>query len=114
MAEALIIAEALIRQRVEDLAKALRAKDIDGVISLYAPRGLYVTIGTRTHRARRRAGSGWRGELLPQSSLLSGASRACDGRFSIAWRGRRSSKTIATFRWKFGHCVKSSDRKSVV
>ena len=31
------MAEALIRQRVEDLAKALRAKDIDGVMSLYAP-----------------------------------------------------------------------------
>jgi ketosteroid isomerase-like protein len=31
------VAEALIRQRVEDLAKAIRARDIDGVISLYAP-----------------------------------------------------------------------------
>ena len=31
------MAEALIRQRVEDLAKALNAKDIDGVMSLYAP-----------------------------------------------------------------------------
>ena len=31
------MAEALIRQRVEDLVKALRAKDIDGVMSLYAP-----------------------------------------------------------------------------
>src|SRR5215831_2558143 len=30
-------AEALIRQRVEDWLKALRAKDIDGVTSLYAP-----------------------------------------------------------------------------
>ena len=30
-------AEALIRQRVEDWLKALRAKDIDGVMSLYAP-----------------------------------------------------------------------------
>ena len=29
--------EALIRQRVEDGVKALRAKDIDGVMSLYAP-----------------------------------------------------------------------------
>ncbi len=28
--------EALIRQRIEDLAKAIRAKDIDGVMSLYA------------------------------------------------------------------------------
>lgn len=31
------MAEALIRRRVEDSAKALRAKDIDGVMSLYAP-----------------------------------------------------------------------------
>jgi len=31
------MAEALIRQRIEDLAKALNAKDIDGVMSLYAP-----------------------------------------------------------------------------
>jgi uncharacterized protein (TIGR02246 family) len=31
------VAEALIRQRVEDWAKALRAKDIDSVMSLYAP-----------------------------------------------------------------------------
>jgi ketosteroid isomerase-like protein len=31
------VAEALIRQRVEDWAKALRAKDIDAVMSLYAP-----------------------------------------------------------------------------
>ena len=29
--------EALIRQRVEDAVKALNAKDIDGVMSLYAP-----------------------------------------------------------------------------
>ena len=29
--------EALIRQRIEDCAKALNAKDIDGVMSLYAP-----------------------------------------------------------------------------
>jgi len=29
--------EALIRQRVENWANALRAKDIDGVMSLYAP-----------------------------------------------------------------------------
>jgi len=32
-----IVAESLIRQRVEDWVKALRAKDIDRVISLYAP-----------------------------------------------------------------------------
>jgi ketosteroid isomerase-like protein len=31
------VAEALIRQRVEDVVKALRAKDIDGVMSLHAP-----------------------------------------------------------------------------
>jgi ketosteroid isomerase-like protein len=31
------VAEALIRQRVEDGVKAIRAKDIDGVMSLYAP-----------------------------------------------------------------------------
>ena len=31
------MAEALIRQRVEDYARAVRAKDIDGVMSLYAP-----------------------------------------------------------------------------
>jgi ketosteroid isomerase-like protein len=30
------VAEALIRQRVKDLAKAIRAKDIDGVMSFYA------------------------------------------------------------------------------
>jgi hypothetical protein len=29
--------EALIRQRVADCVKALRAKDIDGVMTLYAP-----------------------------------------------------------------------------
>jgi len=31
------MAEALIRQRVQDLANAIRAKDIDSVMSLYAP-----------------------------------------------------------------------------
>jgi ketosteroid isomerase-like protein len=31
------VAEALIRQRIEDLVQALRAKDIEGVMSLYAP-----------------------------------------------------------------------------
>src|SRR5918994_1070769 len=31
------MAEALIRERVEDLVKALNAKDIDGVMSFYAP-----------------------------------------------------------------------------
>ena len=31
------VAEALIRQRVEDLVQALRAKDLDRITSLYAP-----------------------------------------------------------------------------
>jgi uncharacterized protein (TIGR02246 family) len=31
------VAEALIRQRVDDWTKAIRAKDIDGVMSFYAP-----------------------------------------------------------------------------
>jgi ketosteroid isomerase-like protein len=31
------VAEALIRQRVEDLVKAIRAKDIDGITSLFTP-----------------------------------------------------------------------------
>jgi len=31
------MAEALIRERVEDLVKALNAKDIDGVMSFFAP-----------------------------------------------------------------------------
>jgi uncharacterized protein (TIGR02246 family) len=31
------MAEALIRERIEELVKALNAKDIDGVMSLYAP-----------------------------------------------------------------------------
>jgi ketosteroid isomerase-like protein len=31
------VAEALIRRRVEDWAKAICAKDIDGVLSLYGP-----------------------------------------------------------------------------
>ena len=30
------VAEAVIRQRIEDCAKAIRARDIDGVMSLYA------------------------------------------------------------------------------
>ena len=32
------VAEALVRQRVADLAEAIRAKDIDGVMSVYAPK----------------------------------------------------------------------------
>jgi ketosteroid isomerase-like protein len=35
--EAVAEAEALIRQRVEDLVKALCAKDIESAMSLYAP-----------------------------------------------------------------------------
>lgn len=31
------LAEALIRQRIQDVVKALNAKDIEGVMSLYAP-----------------------------------------------------------------------------
>jgi uncharacterized protein (TIGR02246 family) len=31
------VTEALIRQRVEDYANAIRARDLDGVMSLYAP-----------------------------------------------------------------------------
>jgi uncharacterized protein (TIGR02246 family) len=31
------VSEALIRRRVDDWAKAIRARDIDGVMSLYAP-----------------------------------------------------------------------------
>jgi ketosteroid isomerase-like protein len=30
-------AEAILRQRVQELSKALRAKDLDGVMSFYAP-----------------------------------------------------------------------------
>jgi ketosteroid isomerase-like protein len=39
------VAEALIRQRVDDCAKAIRAKDIDGVMSLYAPNIVSFDIG---------------------------------------------------------------------
>jgi ketosteroid isomerase-like protein len=31
------VGEAVIRQRIEDCLRAIRAKDIDGVMSLYAP-----------------------------------------------------------------------------
>jgi ketosteroid isomerase-like protein len=31
------VAEALIRQRIEDYVKSIRAKDVDGVTSLFAP-----------------------------------------------------------------------------
>jgi ketosteroid isomerase-like protein len=36
-AEKETVAEALIRERVEEAVKALRAKDVDSVMSLYAP-----------------------------------------------------------------------------
>ena len=39
------MAEALIRQRVEDLANSIRAKDINGVMSLYAPNIVSFDIG---------------------------------------------------------------------
>ncbi|MBI3754476.1 MAG: nuclear transport factor 2 family protein, partial [Deltaproteobacteria bacterium] len=39
------MAEATIRQRVEDWAKVFRAKDIDGVMSLYAPNIVSFDIG---------------------------------------------------------------------
>lgn len=39
------MAEALIRQRVEDWVKSLRAKDIDGVTSFYAPNIVSFDIG---------------------------------------------------------------------
>ena len=39
------VAEALIRQRVEDLANSIRAKDINGVVSLYAPNIVSFDVG---------------------------------------------------------------------
>jgi len=39
------VAEAIIRQRIEDWAKALCAKDIDAVMSLYAPNNVTFDIG---------------------------------------------------------------------
>src|SRR5215471_8235972 len=39
------VAEALIRQRVEDLASSIRARDINGVMSLYAPNIVSFDIG---------------------------------------------------------------------
>jgi len=39
------VTEALIRQRVEDCVKALRARDIDGLMSLYAPNIVSFDIG---------------------------------------------------------------------
>jgi uncharacterized protein (TIGR02246 family) len=39
------VPEALIRQRVEDVARAIRAKDLHGVMSLYAPDVVSFDIG---------------------------------------------------------------------
>ena len=39
------VAEALIRQRVEDWANSIHAKDIDGVMSLYAPNVVSFDVG---------------------------------------------------------------------
>ena len=39
------VAEALIRQRVEDLANSIQAKDINGVMSLYAPNIVSFDVG---------------------------------------------------------------------
>ena len=42
------MAEALIRQRVEDYAKAISAKDIDGVMSFFAPNLVSFDIAIKT------------------------------------------------------------------
>jgi ketosteroid isomerase-like protein len=48
------VAEALIRQRVEDWAKALCAKDIDSVMSLYHPTLCHsISFRPAIHRGRR-------------------------------------------------------------
>jgi len=39
------VTEALIRQRIEDCVKALRARDIDGLMALYAPNIVSFDIG---------------------------------------------------------------------
>jgi ketosteroid isomerase-like protein len=44
------VAEALIRQRVEDYAKAISAKDIDGVMSFFAPNLVSFDIASKTLR----------------------------------------------------------------
>jgi ketosteroid isomerase-like protein len=44
------VAEALIRQRVEDYAKAISAKDIDGVMSFFAPNLVSFDIAIKTLR----------------------------------------------------------------
>jgi ketosteroid isomerase-like protein len=44
------VAEALIRKRVEDYAKAISAKDIDGVMSFFAPNLVSFDIAIKTLR----------------------------------------------------------------
>jgi ketosteroid isomerase-like protein len=44
------VAEALIRQRVEDYAKAISAKDIDSVMSFFAPNLVSFDIAIKTPR----------------------------------------------------------------
>ena len=44
------VAEALIRQRVEDCAKAISAKDIDSVMSFFAPNLVSFDIAIKTLR----------------------------------------------------------------
>jgi ketosteroid isomerase-like protein len=39
------VAEALIRQRIDNWVEALRAKDIDGIMSLYTPQIVSFDIG---------------------------------------------------------------------
>src|SRR5262249_59526863 len=44
------VADALIRQRVEDYANAISTKDIDGVMSFFAPNLVSFDIATKTLR----------------------------------------------------------------
>jgi ketosteroid isomerase-like protein len=44
------VAEALIRQRIEDYANAISAKDIDGVMSFFAPNLVSFDIAIKTLR----------------------------------------------------------------
>ena len=44
------VAEALIRQRVENYAKAISAKDIDSVMSFFAPNLVSFDIAIKTLR----------------------------------------------------------------
>jgi ketosteroid isomerase-like protein len=45
-----VVAEALIRQRIEDYANAISAKDIDGVMSFFAPNLVSFDIAIKTLR----------------------------------------------------------------